>query len=304
MPNQLTPDDARSDLPPAEVQIDDGVVGELLRAQFPQWSHLAIEHFASGWDNVTYRLGETMAVRLPRIAVARDLLLKEQQFLPSLASQFEVQVPVPLGLGVPSGVYPWPFSVVPWFPGADASHSPLLPTEAALLGSFLRTLHSTKLPGLGPLAWRGGPLQDRAADVAERLARLRRMNALPAATLRELEVVFQRFAAVEASEVHVPVHGDLHPKNLVTEHGRLRAVIDWGDLNLGDPATDLASVWLHFAPRDHAAFWEAYGAVSEAAAMRARGWALFFGLNLLVAEASGEQDFGGAGSRTLNWLLG
>lgn len=257
-----------------------------------------------GGTMFTYRLGEKLAVRLPRLAVARDLLLEEQRFLPRIAAQVDVQVPVPVGCGVPSSIFPWPFSVVPWFPGVDAARGPLLQTEAAVFGSLLRKLHGAALPGLRPLAWRGGPLRDRAADVAERLDRLHRMNTLPASTLQEIAAEFERTADVEACEVNVPIHADLHPKNILTQEGRLSAVIDWGDLNLGDAANDLASVWLHFEPSAHAAFWDAYGPVSQATLVRARGWAFFFGVNLLVAEASGEQDFGGVGARTLERLVG
>src|SRR5687768_15318644 len=34
------------------------------------------------------------------------------------------------------------------------------------------------------------------------------------------------------------IHGDLHPGNLLVSGGRLSAVIDFGDLAAGDPATD------------------------------------------------------------------
>ena len=36
------------------------------------------------------------------------------------------------------------------------------------------------------------------------------------------------------------------PTNLVTRGGTLAAVIDFGDLTAGDPATDLAAAWLVF----------------------------------------------------------
>ena len=42
------------------------------------------------------------------------------------------------------------------------------------------------------------------------------------------------------------VHGDLHPLNLLTYHGKLSAVIDWGSMGLGDPAMDLMAAWTLF----------------------------------------------------------
>ena len=42
------------------------------------------------------------------------------------------------------------------------------------------------------------------------------------------------------------LHGDLHPSNMLTLDGRLSAVIDFGDLTAGDPATDMAVAWMLF----------------------------------------------------------
>lgn len=51
-----------------EVHTDVHLVDRLLATQFPQWGNLPIEPVASaGTDNALYRLGDDMAVRLPRI---------------------------------------------------------------------------------------------------------------------------------------------------------------------------------------------------------------------------------------------
>ncbi len=48
------------------------------------------------------------------------------------------------------------------------------------------------------------------------------------------------------------LHGDPHPGNVLVRAGTVSAVIDFGDLTAGDPATDLALAWLAFdrAARD------------------------------------------------------
>ena len=45
--------------------------------------------------------------------------------------------------------------------------------------------------------------------------------------------------------------GDLHPANILVRDGNICAVIDFGDLDAGDPATDLsvAGMLLDFADR-------------------------------------------------------
>jgi aminoglycoside phosphotransferase (APT) family kinase protein len=40
------------------------------------------------------------------------------------------------------------------------------------------------------------------------------------------------------------LHGDPHPLNLVVRDGQLAAVIDFGDLCAGDPASDLSAAWI------------------------------------------------------------
>ncbi|MFI5910085.1 aminoglycoside phosphotransferase family protein [Dactylosporangium sp. NPDC051541] len=70
------------------------------------------------------------------------------------------------------------------------------------------------------------------------------------------------------------VHGDLHAANLLTgADGFLAAVLDFGDLTAGDPATDLAAGWLVFDAPARARFRAALD-VDEDTWQRGRGWAL------------------------------
>ena len=93
-------------------------------------------------------------------------------------------------------------------------------------------------------------------------------------------------------------------KNLVGDDGRLVGVIDWGDLGVGDPATDLAAAWMLFPPEVHEDVWAAYGGLSEATGARARGWAIFFGTVLLDTDVGGEDTFGRIGRETLERVVG
>ena len=54
------------DTPPADIDFAEFRVGALLAAQHPDLGHLPLVEAASGWDNVIYRLGANLAVRLPR----------------------------------------------------------------------------------------------------------------------------------------------------------------------------------------------------------------------------------------------
>jgi aminoglycoside phosphotransferase (APT) family kinase protein len=99
------------------------------------------------------------------------------------------------------------------------------------------------------------------------------------------------------------VHGDPHPGNLVVHEGRLSAVVDFGDLCSGDPASDLVVGWMLFPAEHRAAFRIAVGAGDdEALWTRGRAWALAIGL-ALSAESADNPTYSALAARTLDAVL-
>ena len=80
-------------------------------------------------------------------------------------------------------------------------------------------------------------------------------------------------SAPEWKRAPVWIHGDLDPRNLLVENGRLSAVIDFGCLGVGDPACDVMVAWKVFPAHTRNIFRTALS-VDEATWARARGWAL------------------------------
>ena len=260
-------------IPPAEVHVDERLVAALLRAQHPDLAPLPIHGRRSGWDNVTYRLGDDLAIRLPRRRATVDLLIKEQTWLPSLARRLPVAIPAPLRTGAPGAGFPWPWSVVPWIPGATADLEPLDGGEAARFAGFLTALHAPAPPDAPTNPYRGMSLGDRAGDTETRLRRLREHTHLVEPRVSR---AWQRALAAPPAPERRWRHGDLHPSNLVSRGGVLVGVLDWGDLAAGDAATDLAAVWMLFEdPAARAECLSAYGA-TESLVVRGMGWAIFF----------------------------
>jgi aminoglycoside phosphotransferase (APT) family kinase protein len=70
------------------------------------------------------------------------------------------------------------------------------------------------------------------------------------------------------------VHGDVSVSNLLVQTGRLSAVIDFGQLGVGDPACDLAIAWTFFDGASRQAFRHALALDAETWA-RGRGWTLW-----------------------------
>lgn len=146
----------------------------LLDAQFPQWADLPLAPVPSaGTDNAIYRLGDDLAVRLPRIHWATGQVVKERAWLPRLAPFLPLQLPVQLAVGEPAAGYPYQWAVYRWLPGEHATSAPLAdPKQAARdLAAFILALQQIDTAG-GPLAsehnLRGVPLALR--DAATRAA--------------------------------------------------------------------------------------------------------------------------------------
>ena len=76
-PGALNPPHGAS--PPAEFAIDFKLVRQLLSEQCPQYADLALRPLDSGWDNMMFRLGTDLTVRVPRRRVADALMQHEQR---------------------------------------------------------------------------------------------------------------------------------------------------------------------------------------------------------------------------------
>ncbi|GIH19203.1 aminoglycoside phosphotransferase family protein [Rugosimonospora africana] len=291
------------DRPVADIAIDEDLVARLIEAQHPDLAG-PLTLVGNGWDNTLYRLGDDLCVRLPRRRVAAELILNEQRWLPVLAGRLHIPVPVPVRVGVPTDWYPWPWSITRWRAGRPASDLP--PHErgglVADLARFMADLH-VPAPGDAPHnPVRGVPLSSRTRAVYERLA----SGAIPHA--ERLRTLWDRLVTVPGwAGPPLWLHGDPHPANLLVEHGRLAAVIDFGDLTAGDPATDLAAAWLVFDAEDRRAFRarldERSGSTYDADTWdRARGWALNMGTAVLLHEAE-HPRMAGVGRHTIDQVL-
>ncbi|WP_353826963.1 aminoglycoside phosphotransferase family protein [Agromyces sp. SYSU T0242] len=275
----------QGDAPEADVTVDAALVERLVAAQHPAYLG-PVRPVASGWDNVILRLGERWAVRMPRRAPGDRLVRAEQRWLPVVAGSLPdgVAAPVPVAAGVPGEGYPYAWSITPWFDGEPAAS--LDPAErvglADPLADVLVSLGRPAPAGAPANPYRGVPLAHRDEVVAERLAsgRIERIVPTDAAALGE--VWRDALRARPWPGPAVWVHGDPHPGNLLVARGpdgaaRLAAMLDFGDLTSGDPATDLAAAWLVFDAAGRARFRrrvERLRATDGADWDRARGWAL------------------------------
>ncbi|MEQ8331391.1 MAG: aminoglycoside phosphotransferase family protein [Longimicrobiales bacterium] len=260
--------------------MDVALVRRLLAGQAPELAHRVPVFAAEGWDNVTYRLGPDLAVRLPRRAAAVPLIVHEQTWLATVAAGLSVAVPRVVVRGRAGPGYPWPWSVVAWVEGRPADRAPLNAAAAPVLARELRAVHAPAPHDAPSNPFRGMHPAGRSDAVR---ARLDRFAADGHAFAEPLRAVWERAAAAPPDPDRVWLHGDLHPGNVIVRDGALSGLIDWGDLTAGDRATDLVAGWLLFSrTEEREAFFDAYGA-DEPARTRASGWAVNFVTGILAS---------------------
>ena len=267
-----------------EREVSRALAGALIEAQFPDLAPVRLRLLGIGWDNTAWLAGGAWVFRFPRRQIAVELLRIEVAALRSLAARLPLPIPDPELVGAPAVQYPWPFAGHRLLAGrlihevrlSDSARAEL----ARPLGAFLRALHA-----IAPDSVPAAPPRDHLKP-AERHRRARvlledldRAGAIPdrAALARILDN-----APDYASRTDTLVHGDCFFHNLlVDDDARLGAIIDWGDVHLGDPAIDLACAWGLLPATARSGFLDAYGPVSAETWAVARLRALHAGLTIL-----------------------
>ncbi|RCS24377.1 aminoglycoside phosphotransferase [Phyllobacterium salinisoli] len=276
----------------AAPRIDAALVRRLIAAQFPQWSDLPIKMVEpGGWDNRTFRLGDTMTVRLPSAAGYAAQVAKEHRWLPLLAPQLPLPIPRPLAQGAPDADYPWPWSIYRWLDGEPASDFRIgdFVGFARALAGFLAALYRIDVDPDAPPPGahnfhRGGDLNVYDRETRAALVTMKgRMDTIVA------EEIWTDALASIWQRAPVWVHGDVSWGNLLVEHGKLCAVIDFGSSAVGDPASDLVIAWTLFSGESRETFRNTLSLDDDTWA-RARGWALWKALIVVAGQDKNQRE--------------
>jgi aminoglycoside phosphotransferase (APT) family kinase protein len=289
---------ARTVEPPREVEVTAELARALLADQHPGLAGLPIVHVEDGWDNVMFRLGDDLALRMPRRRAGGLLILSEQRWLPQIAPGLPLPTPAPVRVGGPGHGYPFRWSVVPWLDGEPSDRAPADADQGEVLAGFLAALHRQAPADAPHNPYRGSvTLADRAETFQLRHAEAETMHGAPSPALRRL------WEAGVAAPVDAPrswFHGDLHGRNVLVKDGRLAGVIDWGDMAAGDPACDLAAVWMLLPDREARRHAMAAYPASDATWARARGWAAL--MTVMLLSITNNPRMPAMGKRMMGWL--
>jgi aminoglycoside phosphotransferase (APT) family kinase protein len=258
-----------------EIDITPALVYELLKAQFPQLSGLPLEPIEpAGTDNVMFKLGDSLAVRLPRTEHAAQNIDKECYWLPKLAPHLPLPIPAPIEQGHAGLEYGLSWAVCHLLPGKNLSISRIdnLQQAAIDMGHFVSALQQIDAVG-GPTNKRGLPLRSRDKETRSAIAQLEGVIDVDRAT--------QFWDAILAtSQWNGParwMHGDLHPGNLLVKDDRISAVIDFGSCGVGDPAADLMVAWTLLDSESRKVFHSIVKS-DDASWARGCGWAFTMGI--------------------------
>ena len=213
-----------------------------------------------------FRLGDELSVRLPRRDGSTEPGSRELVWLPKLAPQLPLEVPVPLAQGRPGVGYPWFWEIHSWLEGETVPVEEIDAIQAARdLARLVRALQRIEPSAAAPPG-RGVALAERDSTVRDWLGRL---DCDPRVT-----AVWERaLAAPPWDGPPVWHHGDLDVRNWLVREGRISGVIDWGLVGVGDPACDVMVAWKLHSPVARDSFREALPA-DDATWERARGWAV------------------------------
>jgi aminoglycoside phosphotransferase (APT) family kinase protein len=295
---------AGDDRPPSklhdgEADIDAGLVGRLVAAQFPDLRELPVRAVPStGTVNAIYRLGDHLYARLPRVRQWAGDLENEWRWLPALGPRLSLEVPEPVAKGRPGSSYPFPWAIYRWIDGRPYADE-LVDDEgqaARELARFVAELRRVDLAG-APRAGRA-PLRELDADTRAAIATARDVIDADAAT-----AAWERALQAPAwSGPPVWIHSDLLRPNLLVRDGRLRAVIDFGAAGVGDPAADVIAAWSVFGPAGRAVFRRALG-VDGGTWERARGYALHQAALIIPYYAQTNPGFAASARRTVAEVL-
>ncbi|MGC5168787.1 aminoglycoside phosphotransferase family protein [Luteimicrobium sp. DT211] len=270
-----------------EVDVTDDVVRALVDDHDPAWRDLPLRRVRSdGTDNVVYRLGDELGVRLPRIHWATGQVAKEARWLPALAPHLRCAVPEPVAVGAPGHGYPHRWLTFRWLGGTDLGHAAPVAdawparrweSVAGRLGDVVRGLHAVRLPDSPAAGSRGGPLaphDDGVRRLIRDVASLAGRDRFDPG--RAVGVWEEALAAPGWGREPVWVHGDLLPGNVlvggVDEVSDVVGLIDWVAAGLGDPACDAMVAWA-LPPAARQVFRERAG-IDDATWARSRGWAV------------------------------
>lgn len=175
------------------------------------------------------------------------------------------------------------------------------------VGRLLAQVHSIQGDGYGfidaaPAVQRGDSMRTLSGlcdvwsdylvlKLAEHLDRCVALGAISAQEAKRIEALFAALKNTCDDAPAALLHGDPGSHNFLVDDGRISAILDWEDAQLGDPVFDVAN-WATFHPeRRHAVFLDGYASVAPLSAdFEVRFWLYY--LRIALSKTVHRARFG------------
>ena len=275
MPDSAATDAAASDViasDDANVTVNGLPLAEyaaVIQIAFPALVEVApVSLLGEGWDNVIVESAGGVVFRFPKRELVAASLAKEASLLLFLRGHLTPGIPVPTYEAAPASGFPWGFMGYAKLPGmalrAGAINERNVERLAEAIARFLAELHqfpverARALGAPGPRQWKP-PYVTLSEAVLPALRSELRLN-----EINRLRRWWREFLADERAWDFPAalVHADLTGEHLLVdeESRELLAVIDWGDVAVGDPAIDFVGLMRSYGSDFTWRVLEAYGA--------------------------------------------
>lgn len=288
-----------------EIPVDEHVVRQLLRSQFPQLAGEPVRRVtSSGTVNAIFRVGPDLAARFPLRRRNPGAELKTLETEARASAEFSrcspFPSPEPVAIGEPGAGYPLPWSLQTWLPGnvaengAGADSTPF----ALDLVALVTALRATETAGRTfEQGWRGGDLRDHDAWVQTCFEKSRGLL-----DVAHLSAMWDHFVNLPRADPDVMSHGDLTPSNVIVTKGRLAGVLDCGGFGPADPALDLIAAWHLLDDERRGMFHDALGP-DELEWERSKAWAFEQSMGAIWYYVKTNPPMCAMGRRTLDRII-
>ncbi len=230
---------------------------KLIEECFPELRIRHSRQILTGWENLVLEVNREYIFRFPKYRETEKRLRNEIAFLPILRRHLSTQVPDYEFVWKGGGKYPRWFGGYHKISGVTVQSRPFRKEWtrplASQVASFLKKLHKVKLegnrfrdlPSYSPEEWvRSIGLQHR---------RVQRIvyPLLDSKLLARSEEFWQNLLSQFRDANFRPtfIHGDLGTENILFDPAsvRLTGILDWGYMQISDPALEFAHLFMHNA---------------------------------------------------------
>ena len=257
------------------MELEIHTIHSLISQQFPQYAHLEIRKVVkSGHDNRTFHLGNDFSLRFPSALEYSTQVIKEHKYCKVLQKNLSFQITEPIELGYPTDLFPFHFSINKWIEGESLNPLNLIDKNqlAKDCAKFLVELKQCDTNDGPPPGshnfYRGGNLSVYHDETIQAIHQCVDLNQSQC-----LKIWVSGINSTQ-NNLNYWIHGDFEKDNLLIKNGKLCAVIDFGNMAVGDPACDYVIAWTYFDHLSRKIFLDDLH-IDQATINRSKAWALW-----------------------------